>query len=35
MGTELDLLVIGNVLLGKSEQPAGLAIGYRREHALD
>ncbi len=35
MGTELDLLVVGNVLLRKAEQPAGLAKDYKVDYALD
>ena len=35
MGTELDLLVVGNVLLRKREQPAGLAKDYKVDYALD
>ena len=35
MGTELDLLVIGNSLLNKTEQPQNLAIDYEMEYELD
>jgi len=35
MGTELDLLVIGNLLLYKSEQPSHLLTQYRSEYQLD
>jgi hypothetical protein len=35
MGTELDILVIGNILLRKTHQPASLAADYRIEYELD
>lgn len=35
MGTELDVLVIGNVLLYKSEQPELLTADYKVEYELD
>jgi carbamoyltransferase len=35
MGTELDLLVVGNALLWKSSQPPGLAADYREDYELD
>ena len=35
MGTELDVLVVGNALLRKAEQSAGLAADYKASYALD
>ncbi len=35
MGTELDVLVVGNVLLHKGEQPESLAADYKVEYELD
>lgn len=35
MGTELDLLVCGNVLLRKSDQDAALAEDYKNKYELD
>jgi len=35
MGTGLDFLVIGNILLAKSEQPQSLTIDYKPEYELD
>jgi carbamoyltransferase len=35
MGTELDLLVVGDVVLPKSAQPAALAADYKVEYELD
>ena len=35
MGTELDLLVIGNSLLNKAEQLQSLASNYKMEYELD
>jgi hypothetical protein len=35
MGTELDLLVVGDHVLRKSEQDAGLQHDYKSQFALD
>jgi carbamoyltransferase len=35
MGTELDMLVIGNCVLRKNEQDAVLGRDYKSEFALD
>ncbi len=35
MGTDLDLLVVGNSFLDKGSQPRDLAVDYRSDHALD
>ncbi|MEC7595968.1 MAG: carbamoyltransferase [Pseudomonadota bacterium] len=35
MGTELDLLVIGNSLLNKTQQPQNLAVDHEMEYELD
>lgn len=35
MGTDLDLLVIGDFVLEKTKQPAGLVRDYRNEYELD
>jgi carbamoyltransferase len=35
MGTGLDFLVIGNILLAKSEQPQSLTFEYKPEYELD
>ena len=35
MGTELDLLVIGNSLLYKAKQSQSLAVNYEMEYELD
>ena len=35
MGTELDLLVVGNSLLRKTEQDEALKVNYKKKYALD
>ncbi|MEE2745544.1 MAG: carbamoyltransferase [Pseudomonadota bacterium] len=35
MGTDLDVLAIGNFLLQKKQQPKNLALDYRRDFELD
>jgi carbamoyltransferase len=35
MGTELDMLVVGNAVMRKSEQPAHLAADYKTAYELD
>lgn len=35
MGTELDVLIVGNVLLRKNEQSQSLAADYKVEYELD
>lgn len=35
MGTELDMLVVGNAILHKEEQPESLAADYKVEYELD
>jgi carbamoyltransferase len=35
MGTELDLLVIGNIVLNKVDQPKSLFQDYKNQHTLD
>jgi carbamoyltransferase len=35
MGTDLDVLVIGQVMLNKQDQPAHLVRRYSQEFALD
>jgi len=35
MGTELDMLVVGNAFLSKAAQPASLAADYRGDYGLD
>ena len=35
MGTELDLLIIGNSLLNKAEQSHSLVVDYKSEYELD
>ena len=35
MGTDLDLLVVGDTFVVKTEQPQSLAINYKAEYELD
>jgi len=35
MGTELDLVVVGNFILKKEQQDSSLAEDYRNKHELD
>ena len=35
MGTELDMLVIGNYILLKNEQDTNLKINYKDKYELD
>jgi hypothetical protein len=35
MGTELDMLVVGNALMRKSEQSESLAADYKSKYELD
>ena len=35
MGTELDLLVVGNSLLYKDQQSKSLAVDYKMDYELD
>ncbi len=35
MGTELDMLVVGNAVLEKSKQDAGLIVDYKNRYELD
>jgi hypothetical protein len=35
MGTELDVLVVGNSILEKARQPKELTINYKMQYELD
>lgn len=35
MGTELDVLVIGNAILHKTDQPRHLTLDYKEKYELD
>ena len=35
MGTELDVLVVGNAYMKKTEQPKSLYSNYRSQYELD
>jgi hypothetical protein len=35
MGTELDMLVVGNAMLRKQDQPKSLALDYKARYGGD